>query len=603
MRVERSHFVEMRDGVRLMTDLYFPVGHDEPLPVILERTPYDKAVARNSDPDAPINNNNKAWYYASHGYVFAVQDRRGKFESESDYTMGHGDIQDAEDTLDWFETQDWFSGRVGMIGCSIPGGNVIKAAMSGHNSLKGLVPQSAGFGHGTAGGTLAYGFIRGGVQNGTMPFWAHGAGSKLFYRPSKRLSRAEYLRVADMFEPRPQLETGMLDFFQFDPFDMTEAAYDALLHLPTVDIDDVLGSPPSDWDDLVGARPTDPFWQDGDYLDDGETVAGAALHVNSWHDYSVNETLLQFEHFRQNADTEWARDNQYVLIGPLGHCVFEGLTDQTTNGDRYMGDARFDAWGTYLRWWDYTLKEQANGFEDTPAIQYFLPGANEWRSSDQWPIAGTTPTRLYLRGDAPANSREGGGALGWTAVPEARTDTYTYDPLDPIMNFRRSVLNGSFDQTRTELRQDRLVYTSPPLEEDFEITGKARARIYISTDVPDTDLMVKLMDVYPDGAAYAIQHGYIRLRYRDGFDREVMMEPGTIYPIDLDMLVGANLFKAGHRIRIEVASSYFPNYMRNLNTGGDNARETETRPARVTIHQGADTPSYVELPKIERGEP
>ena len=165
VRVERSHFIETRDGVRLMTDLYFPEGHEGRLPVILERTPYNKATHRNSDPDEPINSRSIGYYFASHGYVVAVQDRRGKFESEGDYTIGYGDVNDAGDTLDWFEKQAWFNGRVGMIGCSVPGGNVVKAAMSRHKTLKGLVPQSAAFGHGTAGGTMARGFIRGGVQN------------------------------------------------------------------------------------------------------------------------------------------------------------------------------------------------------------------------------------------------------------------------------------------------------------------------------------------------------------------------------------------------------------------------------------------------------
>lgn len=603
VRVERSHFVEMRDGIRLMTDLYFPEGYQGQLPVILKRTPYDKATHRNSNPDDPINSRSIGYYFASHGYVVAIQDRRGKFESEGEYTLGYGDVNDAEDTLDWFLEQEWFNGRVGMIGCSIPGGNVIKAAMSQHETLKGLVPQSAAFGHGTAGNTMARGFIRGGVQNMTMPVWTHAAGSKVFYRPPEGLDREEYLEIVDFFDPAPDVGT-ILDMFDLETGHFTKETMDALLHLPAVDIDDVMGSPPSDWDDMVASGPMDQFWTNGDYLDDEDKVDGGALHINSWHDYGVNETFLQFQHFRENAQSQWARDNQYMVIGPLGHCALESLTSRTFNGERELGDARFDAWGTYLKWWDYTLKERDNGFENTPRIQYFLPGANEWRSSEQWPVAGTSPTRLYLSSSGQANTRQGDGVLSWAPPAAGGYDSYVYDPADPvIIEYAKSIYSGAFDMSEIEMREDILVYSTPPLEEPVEMTGKIRARIWLSTDVPDTDLSVTVLDVYPDGRVFPVQRGYLRLRYREGFDNEVMMEPGEIYPIDLDMLVGANLFNPGHSIRIEVTSSDFPGFARNLNTGGDSARDTEYQSATVRIHHGTDTPSYVELPIISPTAP
>lgn len=601
VRVERSHFVEMRDGVRLMTDLYFPEGYDGKLPVILERTPYDKALHRNSNPDDPITSRSIGYYFASQGYVVAVQDRRGKFESEGEYTLGYGDVNDAEDTLDWFLEQDWFNGRVGMIGCSIPGGNVVKAAMSQHETLKGLIPQSAAFGHGTAGGTMARGFIRGGVQNMTMPIWTHTSGSKVFFRPPARLDRDKYLEIVDFFDPAPRVSPTIVEMFDAEAGQFSKETMQKLLHLPAVEIDDVMGSPPSDWDDMVASGPMDPFWTNGDYLDDEDKVAGGALHINSWHDYGINETLLQFQHFQNNAVSEWARDNQYVIVGPLGHCALERLTSETVNGERELGDARFDAWGTYLKWWDYTLKEIDNGFANTPKIQYFLPGANEWRSSDTWPISGTEPTKLYLSSGGQANTRLGDGALNWSVPSQSGHDSYVYDPAAPvIVDYMKSVFSGAFDMAEVEMREDILVYSTTPLKEAVEMTGKIRAQIWLSADVPDTDLSVTILDVYPDGRVFPIQKGYLRLRYREGFDKEVMMEPGKVYAIDLDMLVGANLFNPGHRIRIEVTSSDFPGFARNLNTGGDNARDTEHQPATVRIHHGPGTPSHIELPLIPR---
>ena len=477
VRVERSHFIETRDGVRLMTDLYFPEGHEGRLPVILERTPYNKATHRNSNPDEPINSRSIGYYFASHGYVVAVQDRRGKFESEGDYTIGYGDVNDAGDTLDWFEKQAWFNGRVGMIGCSIPGGNVVKAAMSRHKTLKGLVPQSAAFGHGTAGGTMARGFIRGGVQNMTMPLWTHSSGSKIFYRPSMRLDREEYLKIVDLFEPAPK-ESSVAEMLDSETGHFTKETMDTLLHLPAVEIDDVMGSPPSDWDNMIAGAPMGPFWTGGDYLDDEDMVAGGGLHINSWHDYGVNETFLQFEHFRKH-------------------------------------------------------------------------------------------------------------------------DSYVYDPADPvIVEFTKSVFAGAYDRAEVQMRDDILVYMTPPLHEPLEMTGRMRARIWLSTDVPDTDLTVTIVDVFPDGRAFPLQKGLLRLRYREGYDKEVMMEPGKVYPIDLDMLVGANQFNPGHRIGIEVTSSDFPGHARNLNTGGDNARDARYQSATVKIHHGADTPSHIESPTI-----
>ncbi len=603
VRVERSHFVEARDGVRLMTDLYFPEGHEGKLPVILERTPYNKATHRNSDPDEPINSRSIGYYFASHGYVVAVQDRRGKFESEGDYTIGYGDVNDAEDTLDWFEKQAWFNGRVGMIGCSIPGGNVVKAAMSRHTTLKGLVPQSAAFGHGTAGGTMARGFIRGGVQNMTMPLWTHSSGSKIFYRPSMRLDREEYLKIVDLFDPAPKV-SSMVEMFDSETGHFTKETMHTLLHLPAVEIDDVMGSPPSDWDNMIAGAPMGPFWTGGDYLDDEDKVAGGGLHINSWHDYGVNETFLQFEHFRKNADSQWARENQYVIVGPLGHCQLESLTSQTMNGERELGDARFDAWGTYLKWWDYTLKEIDNGFEKTPKVQYFLPGANAWRSSNEWPIPGTEPRKLYLSSGGEANTRLGDGVLTWEPPAAAGHDSYVYDPADPvIVEYTKSVFAGAYDRAEIQTRDDVLVYATPPLQEPLEMTGKMRARIWLSTDVPDTDLTVTIVDVFPDGRAFPIQKGLLRLRYREGYDKEVMMAPGKVYPIDLDMLVGANQFNPGHRIGIEVTSSDFPGHARNLNTGGDNARDVRYQSATVKIHHGADTSSYIELPTIRSKAP
>ncbi|WIO74961.1 CocE/NonD family hydrolase [Porticoccaceae bacterium LTM1] len=600
VRVERSHLIEMRDGVRLSTDLYFPIDYAGKLPVILERTPYNKAVQRNSDPNAKISYLNKAYYYASHGYVFAIQDRRGKFESEGEYSLGNNDIDDASDTLDWFERQSWYNGRAGMTGCSIPGGNVIRGAMSQHESLKGLLPQSASFGHGTEGGSMGRAGSRGGVPNMFMPLWAHNYGSTLFYRPSKRLDRSQFLKLVDFYDPAPKVKP-LSSFFDPETHEMTKETIDVLMHLPAVEIDEILNSPPNEWEGFAASEPLGEFWEKGDYLDDGDSVDGAALHINSWHDHGVNETFLQFKYFSEYAKSNWAKENQYIIIGPMSHCNFESVSSETITGERNVGDASFPAWDTYLRWWDYTLKQKGNSFGGYPRVQYYLPGANEWRQSSEWPIPGTKYTNMYLSSEQGANSIEGDGLLSWSIPIRSGVDEYAYDPGNPVNIYAKAVHKGSSDHSSIEDRKDILVYTSEPLSDSVEMTGKIRAKLWISTDVPDTDVVVRLLDVYPDGRSFGIQESILRLRYRDGPDHSVFMKPGEVYPVDVDMLVGANLFKEGHKIRVHITSSSFPTFMRNLNTGGDNARDTEYKTANIKIHFGPETPSYIQLPTLTVG--
>lgn len=601
VRVERSHFVPMRDGPRLSTDLYFPEDASGPLPVILERTPYDKKTHRNADPNAPVDRLNKAYYFASHGFVFAVQDQRGKFESEGHYVVLNNDVEDAADTFDWLVAQEWCSGRIGMIGISIPGAVQIKAAQTLHPALAAIVPQAAATGHGSAGGTMAKFWLRGGVQNLTIPLWTHFCGSNLFYRPSRQLSRDEFLQIADRFDGAPAVG-AMSEAFNAD-LSVAQPYYDALMSLPIVDIDKVLKSPPSDWENLATRAPLDPWWDSGNYLEDDTKVDAPALHINAWHDYGVKETLLQFQHFRTKAESQRSRDNQFVIISPLSHGTAELVSERTITGERDVGDARFDFWGTYLRWFEYTLKGVSNEFSnETPRIQYYVPGLNKWKSSDVWPIRGTKITPLYLSGGGRANTRLGDGLLVWDAPATESEDIYVYDPANPVFELAKSVQVGSFDCSELELRDDILVYTSRPLKSPIEMTGQMRARLFVSADVPDTDIAVKILDVFPDGRAFALQEGFLRLRYREGFDKEVMMRLGEVVEADIDMLMYSNYFLAGHAIRIEITSSNMPNYARNLNTGGDNARDTRWQKATVRIHHGQGYPSRIELPLIEHAD-
>ncbi len=232
-------------------------------------------------------------------------------------------------------------------------------------------------------------------------------------------------------------------------------------------------------------------------------------------------------------------------------------------------------------------------------------GRNEWSSADSWPPAAAEPMTLYLDSGGAANSLFGDGTLSSSPAEGAPSDTYTYDPMNPVPALgggvccnRDAALGGSYDQRGIEARADVLVYTTEPLEEDLEVTGSVRPTLYVSSDVPDTDFTVKLVDVHPDGTAYNVDDTILRARYRNGYDKQVFMTAGDVYELTPTPMSTSYQFNAGHRIRVEVSSSKFPQYMRNLNTGGNNYDETEGEVARNTIHHSEQYPSRVELPVI-----
>jgi predicted acyl esterase len=596
VRLERSHFVPMRDGVRLSTDLYIPEGVDEPLGTVLVRTPYNKGSQQYRGDGFSM-----ARYFASHGFVFAVQDKRGKFESEGRYLTTDGDIEDGNDTLDWIADQPWSNGKVGMMGCSYPGFTTMMAAQSLNPHLAAIIPQSAAMATGSLGGRYSLLWRRGGTVNLSMALWHMAAGSKVFYRPPAGLTRQDFLEIVDLFDPTPKGP----DLSSFADPAFMQRVQNAYLTLPITDILDGFDAPPNDFELMTSLDIADPWWDERGYLTDESRVDVPALHVNSWHDYGVAETLIHFNFFRENALSQTARDNQYVIIAPTSHCQAETVSEQTMVGDLNVGDARFDFWGTYVRWYDRWLNGNEDALEGMPHVQYYNVGANEWRSADEWPLPGTEYRKFYLASGGRANSRHGDGRL--EAAPsanDAASDSYVYDPATPfttvsaLTNRDLDVWNGVFDRRELENRADVLIYTSDPLEEAVDVTGPIKAVLYVSSSVRDTDFDLTLVDVFPDGRAMGVYEGTLRARYREGFDRKVLMEPGEIYELEIDMNATSNTFLPGHRIRIEIASSRFPNHDRNLNTGGDNFNETEFVQAVNVIHHSPEHPSHVVLPVV-----
>ena len=586
MRVEQAVRVSMRDGVRLSTDLYFPIGAPEPLPVILIRTPYDKGAFRAGYLGEMVS------LFVGQGYAVAVQDKRGRFESEGVYSLAVKEDVDGYDAVEWLADQSWSNGKVGTYGCSDLGDAQVWMAPARPPSLAAMIPQASGSIVGPADNIYRYfGTYNGGAFHlAAAAGWMVGNGSKVYLRPPSHLSDEEFSRIAHHYSP--------------GPVNAPEVDLDAIIPtLPLIDMMQKANRPHTDWESIVSYGLADPWWDQFPYYKGHEQIDVPSLLVNSWHDFGVNETLWQFNYFQENAVSSTARENQFVVISPTPHCASERMRAPTVIGERDLGDARYDFWTLYVRWYDHWLKGEDNGVTDMPHVQYYLMGKNEWRAADEWPIPGTEFTKYHLSSGGRANSLNGDGVLTTEAPQAGVVDRFTYDPGSPVPSMSGSygMEEGFYDQRPVEQRDDVLVYTTPPLVAGVEVTGPITATLYVSSDARDTDFTAKLVDVQPDGTAFFLQEGVLRVRYRQGFYRKVFMEEGEVYEITVALDATSNYFPAGHRIRLEVSSSNFPRFDRNLNTGGNNYDETEWVVAHNAVHHSPEYPSHVLLPIVPDG--
>ena len=586
VRLQKSQMIPMRDNIRLSTDLYIPEIIEKKLPVILIRTPYNKNTFRNKKEKLV------AHFFSSQGYIVAVQDCRGKFESEGVYSPPAGnEANDGYDTVDWLTKQTWSNGKIGTFGCSYPGEMQMVQAPLMHPGLAAMIPQAAGGVIGAANGRYNYwaGFKGGVLDHAASISWYFRAAHKYSYKPPSGLADAEILKIREFFNPAATLLPDV-DFEKLN------------WYLPLIDIMNKAGAPPNDWVNLITTDFGDPWWHEVmSFYDGDEKFNTPAIHMSSWYDFSVEETLFAAKYFSDNAVTKTVAENQFVIIAPTGHCDFDQSGENTKVGELYIGDATFDYFGTYLKWFDYWLKGQKNSVTDMPKVQYFTIGKNEWQSADEWPLPETKFTKYYLHSGGNANSRYGDGILSQKPSENEFSDKYTYDPGNPVPTIggSRSEPAGAFDQAKVEIRNDVLVYSTPVLKKGIEITGPITLILFVSSSARDTDFTAKLIDVYPDGKAYNIQDAIFRARYREGLTKKVWMERDKVYKIQINLNAASNYFASGHSIRLQVSSSNFPMYERNLNTGGNNYDETEWVLAENTIHHSKEYPSHLILPIIE----
>ena len=587
--IDQKVMMPMRDGIRLATDIYRPKT-DEPVPIIFSRTPYN--FNSWGDGKQRTRTAQRAYEAVKRGYAYVVQNERGRYYSEGEWDILGVPLTDGYDAFSWMKAQSWSNGRIGTYGCSSTAEWQMAVAALDHPAHFAMVPQGYGAGVGQIGDITEQGnWYRGGVEQMLFFSWLYSVEHDKFKpRIPAGATQEDLIRISRFYDLAPENP----------PVDMAEA----LSHLPIQDILVNINGKREIFDKMIRRKPNDPAWYEGGLYHDNMDINTPGFWFASWYDVSITPNLALFNHVRANSKDADIRDNQYLVIAPTLHCAYTRATENTIVGERPIGDARLNYDEQIYAWWDFWLKGEETGFKDnTPRVQYYTMGSNKWQAAEQWPPKDSELTTFYLNSGGSANTLNGDGILTTKKPRKDNPDTFTYDPMEPVMSYGgnvcctgNAVKGGAYDQQSMEENPNILVYTSEVLTQDTEVTGFIESTLYVSSDARDTDFTIKLIDVYPDGRAYNLDETIQRARYREGYDKEVFMEEGQVYQLDLTPMATSNLFKKGHRIRIEISSSNFPRFARNLNTGGNNYDESEGLVATNSIHHSSKYPSNIKLP-------
>ena len=553
----------MRDGVQLATDVYMP-AEGGPFPTLLHRTPYDKYKEDGAVDDAV--------YRAQQGYAVVVQDVRGRYESEGEWHPCRNEVSDGHDAVEWIATQPWSTGKIGTIGGSYAGLTQWQAAQGGSPHLVAAVPRVACsnvYHHWVyAGGTLQLGFDIG---------WATLV--------STRTAQRQYLWLPE------EISQSTLHW-----------------HLPLITTDEAAGRTIDFWRDWINHPSYDDYWRSLSPVEEHyPKIHMASFSMGGWYDSFLQGSLRNFMGMTREGKTEEVRRSQKLIVGPWIHGLGSGGTERTTGDIDFGPNVLVNLKAEETRWFDYWLKGIDNGILNEPRVKLFVMGANRWREADEWPLPETVYTPYYLHSGGKANSLFGDGSLSRTP-PEGETpDEYLYDPAHPVKTIGGNtccaesiyaVSMGPRDQRPNEYRPDVLVYTTPPLDRDIEVTGPVKAVVYAASGARDTDFTAKLVDVFPNGYAMNVAQGIIRARYRDSWEEPTLLEPGKVYEYTIDLWATSNCFQKGHRMRLEITSSNFPQTDRNPNTGNAFGQDAELQTAQQTVYHDRERPSHVLLPII-----
>ena len=557
--VENLVPIPMRDGVKLYADVYRP---DKPgkYPVLVSRTPYSTERYPNAY--------TAAVFFSRRGYVYVYQDVRGRHESEGKWEPFRNDLEDGYDTIEWAAKQPWSSGKIAMQGGSYLGHVQWRAAMANPPHLTAMAPMVAST-------SLYHDWIT--LNGGWRLSFNFGWGA---VRQESRI----------MQNTGPHTTEGGPD----------RISYERLLrHLPLNSMQELAGRNAQFYKDWIAHPNYDDYWKKLN-AEEVFNQIGIPVHtIGGWFDIFSQGTLRGYVGMSQKGKTEASRQQSRLLIGPWGH----GASQKT--GDIDFGvHADVDTEAVELRFYDYWLKGLKNGLDQEPPVTFYVMGKNVWRQESEYPLARTDYRKMYLSSEGRANTRHGDGRLSWEQPSGAESDTYRYDPNDPVPSVGGNnccgtpTLAGPRDQRTVEERADVLVYTSDILASDVEVTGPVKVILHVSSDAPDTDFVAKLVDVSPDGRAINVAEGIMRARYREGLNAPKPLESGKVTELAIDLVGTSNVFLQGHRIRVDITSSHFPQFDRNPNTGEPFGTSAAIRVAKQTIHHSAQHASHVVLPVI-----
>jgi putative CocE/NonD family hydrolase len=564
VKAERNVPVKMRDGVILRGDILRPDAEGK-FPVLLQRTPY-----RRSTWGYDIG---FALHAASKGYVVFIQDVRGRFTSDGEWRPFIHESEDGYDTIEWIAAQPYSNGKVGMFGGSYVGATQMLAAISNPPHLAGICPVVTASNYHDG-----WTYQGGAFEQWFNESWTSGlAGDTLEQKIENNPDNQEDVNALPLTSyPIMKLSPTLVD---------TSAAALAPYFL--------------DW----LAHPTfDEYWKRISIEDHFAQIHVPALHIGAWYDIFLGGSLRNYMGIKASGGSEEARKGQRLLVVIGGH----------SGGGRKIGDVdfgpeaeKFHENDVTLDYYDFLFKAAQNEFASGKPVKIFVMGLNQWRQEDDWPLARAKTTKYYLHSQGSANSSHGNGVLS-TAAPASETaDKFTYDPGKPVPTVGGPLCcdsvhlaPGPRDQRKVEDRDDLLIYSTPPLEHDLEVTGPVRLEFFASSSAVDTDFTAKLVDVAPDGTAMNLTEGILRAKYRDSQTAPTPLEPDKVYPLTIDLWATSNVFKAGHRIRLEVSSSNFPRFDRNLNTGQGAANSAKWTTATNTIVHDAAHPSALLLPVI-----
>jgi putative CocE/NonD family hydrolase len=561
--VQRNVPATMRDGVVLYADIYRP---DAPgrFPVILERTPYNK--------DGSLGFAMKA---AERGYVAIVQDVRGRYTSQGEWYPFKYESQDGYDTVEWAAALPYSDGKVGMVGGSYVGATQMLAAIAHPPHLAGIFPfvTASNYHDGWT------------YQGGAFEQWFNESWTSGLAQNTLARKVAASTNAREGMWALPLSQYPLYNFGPSSPWPMDLSALAPYF---------------LDW---LKHPAFDDYWKRWAIEEHYPDIKVPAYIVAAWYDIFQGGSLRNFEGIRAHGGTEAARNETRLMVVIGGHAGNGRKIGEVDFGPH----ADFDLDEIELRWYDHLLKGIDNGVENEKPVRIFVMGEDTWRDESSWPPARAKNTDFYLHSGGKANSLTGDGSISTAAPQSEPADHYVYDPENPVPTLGGPLccdaihlMPGPVDQRPDEARPDVLVYTTPAFKQDLEVTGPVKLTLYASSSAVDTDFTGKLVDVWPNGFAQNLTEGIIRARYRDSQDTPEFMNPGQIYKFTIDLWSTSNVFKAGHKLRLEVSSSNFPRFDRNPNTGEDPERASRTIKAANTIYHDSQHPSVLVLPVVPR---